>query len=583
MKRLLVFISILAVSFYGFSIEISRDDAKELLSLVETEKDFFDASAILSNSENSAELANDTDLQELLKDLNDKYQNVSIQWALEDKPLKNTDSNIGDDKPNNSEPKKSLWGIFWISFGAGFLILFTPCVFPMIPMTVSFFTHQSPTKAKGIRNSIIYMLSIISIFMILGLALVAMFGDAILHVLSTNVWFNLAFFIILAVLAISFLGAFEIRMPSKWINKADKNADKGGVIGIFFMALVLVLVSFSCTGPALAFIVSQAASSGGMTPIIGMLGFSLALALPFGLFAAFPGWLNSMPKSGGWLNVVKVVLGFVELAFAFKFLSNADLAIQAHLLEREVFVAIWVSIFVVLGIYLLGKIKLPHDSPVEGLSVGRTLLATLSFAFAFYMLPGIWGGPVKLINAFAPPRNYSEFAEKKKPINTESNIKYHPEMHLGPQDIMVFDDYDIAKKYAKEVGKPLMVDYTGYNCVNCRKMEESVWGEAGVIEILRDKVIIVSLHQDDGRLLPKSEQGEMVLDDGRKISITTIGDKWRAKQIKEHNILSQPYYLIENNEGDIISNGAASFATHRSKEVFQKWLEEGLKSYKASK
>lgn len=502
----------------------------------------------------------------------------------------NTVSNIPDLKKEDDkkgtkkdDDNSSLWGIFWFSFGAGFLVLFTPCVFPMIPMTVSFFTHQSPTRAIGIRNSIIYMISIILIYMVLGLALVAIFGDTILHVMSTNIWFNIAFFLILVILAISFMGAFEIRMPSKWINKADSKADKGGLIGIFFMALVLALVSFSCTGPALGFIVAKAASTGGITPIIGMFGFSLALALPFGLFAAFPGWLNTLPKSGGWLNMIKVVLGFVELAFAFKFLSNADLAVQAHFLEREIFVAIWIAIFFVLGLYLLGFIQLPHDTKTEKLSVGRTLFATIVLSFALYLIPGLWGGEVKLINAFAPPKNYSEYSGKQHSQSESKSSNMHPDMHIGPQDIYVFDDYEIAANYAKEVGKPLFVDYTGYNCVNCRKMEESVWGEPGVLEILRDKVVIVSLHQDDGRELPAKEQGEIVLEDGRKLPLETIGDKWRAKQIKEHGILSQPYYIFEDNEGDFLKNGPADFANHRDKEVFQKWLEEGLREYKSAK
>lgn len=577
-KILIVLSFVVGFTTSVFAEDISSKDAKELLGLVETQKDYDDANKLLSAADNYDALLNNDEVKSEFDALNEKFGKEDVETI---------DKGQEDPKETKKdEEKKSLWGIFWYSFLAGFLILFTPCVFPMIPMTVSFFTHQSGTKAKGVRNALWYMLSIIIIYTGLGLILVAIFGEAILHILSTNIWFNLAFFIILVVLAVSFMGAFEIRMPSSWINKADKQADKGGMIGIFFMALVLALVSFSCTGPALGFILSQAGSSGmALTPVIGMLGFSIALALPFGLFAAFPGWMNSLPQSGGWLNVVKVVLGFVELAFAFKFLSNADLAIQAHLLEREVFVAIWVGIFAVLGIYLLGLIRLPHDSPVEKLSVGRSMLAILSISFAFYLLPGIWGGPVKLINAFAPPRNYSEYAnEGHSSIGSSENS--HPEgTHLGPQNLYVFHDYDKAFEYAKSVGKPLFIDYTGYNCVNCRKMEESVWGLPEVLNILKNDVVIVSLHQDDGRDLPESEQGVFVINDEKSMNVTTIGDKWRAKQIKEHNILSQPYYVMEDNDGNKLNNGAATFGTHYDSEgeLMKNWLLDGIKEFNKSK
>ena len=493
-------------------------------------------------------------------------------------------------EPVKEEPKKgdeeesSLWGIFILSFLSGFAALLTPCVFPMIPMTVSFFTKQSKTKALGIRNAIIYGLSIIIIYIVLGTVVTAIFGADALNKMSTNPTFNIVFFLILVVFAVSFLGAFEIRMPSKWVNKADSKADKGGLIGIFFMALALALVSFSCTGPIVGSLIVKAASEGGIAPIIGMLGFSLALALPFALFAAFPGWMNTLPKSGGWLNSVKVVLGFLELALAFKFLSNADLALQSHLLEREVFLAIWIGIFAVLALYLFGKIKLPHDSPLEYLSVGRALFGTLVLAFVMYMIPGMWGAPLKLINAFPPPSSYAEsplgVGGGGGSVSHENTV---PGMHLGPQKIMVFDEYDKAAAYAKEVGKPLFIDYTGFNCVNCRAMEETVWGEPGVIEILRDEVVIVSLHQDDNRSLPKEEQKILTLDDGRTMEINTIGDKWRAKQIQEHNTLTQPYYVFQNGDGEFLSNGSADYEHHKDPKKFQKWLEEGLGEYKSSK
>ncbi|TNE99743.1 MAG: thiol:disulfide interchange protein, partial [Bacteroidetes bacterium] len=345
----------------------------------------------------------------------------------------------------------------------------------------------------------------------------------------------------------------------------------------------LALVSFSCTGPIVGTLLVEAARTGGLTPIVGMFGFSLALALPFGLFAAFPGWMNSLPSSGGWLNSVKVVLGFLELALAFKFLSNADLAWQLHWLEREVFIAIWIGVFAALTLYLFGKLQLPHDSPVERLSVGRTLLGILSLVFVIYMIPGMWGAPLKLINAFPPPMHYSE-----SPMGVGKsgggNVQEHgPEgTHLGPQNLWVFHDLDKAKEYAKSVNKPLFVDFTGHNCVNCRKMEQSVWGEPGVIDKLRDDIVVVSLYVDENVELPKEEQGEVEIE-GRKMSIRTVGDKWRIAQIQMYNITAQPYYRMLGPNGEDLTNGPASFETHSKKDDFEAWLEEGLKLYNEAK
>ena len=495
------------------------------------------------------------------------------------------DKGKSDAIANGSKEEKkdrSLWMIFIISFISGFAALMTPCVFPMIPMTVSFFTKQSKTRAKGIRNAITYSISIIVIYILLGTVVTAIFGAEALNQMSTNPTFNIIFFLLLVVFAISFLGAFEIRMPSSWVNKADSKADKGGLIGIFFMALALALVSFSCTGPIVGSLIVEAASEGGIAPIVGMFGFSLALALPFGLFAAFPGWMNTLPKSGGWLNAVKVVLGFLELALAFKFLSNADLALQTHYLERELFLAIWIGIFGVLALYLLGFIRMPHDSPLEKLSVGRAMLGTVTVIFVIYMIPGMWGAPLKLISAFPPPSNYAEspYGVGGQGGPAVAAGEHVEGMHLGPQKIMVFDDYDKGFAYAKEKNKPLFIDYTGFNCVNCRRMEESVWGEPGIIDILRNDVVIVSLHQDDNRELPKSEQGSIELDNGRKMSVVTIGDKWRAKQIKEHNTLTQPYYVFQGPDGEFLSNGPADYENHKDPDKFRKWLEEGMKEFK---
>jgi thiol:disulfide interchange protein len=482
---------------------------------------------------------------------------------------------------SKKEDNRSMTALFFLSFISGLAALFTPCVFPMIPMTVSFFTKQSKSKAAGIRNALFYSLSIIVIYILLGTVVTAVFGAEALNNMSTNPTFNIVFFLILVVFAVSFMGAFEIRMPSSWVNKADQASDKGGMIGIFFMALALALVSFSCTGPIVGTLIVEAASKGGIAPIIGMLGFSLALALPFGLFAAFPGWLNTLPKSGGWLNTVKVVLGLLELALAFKFLSNADLALQAHYFERELFLAIWIGIFLVLALYLFGFIQLPHDSKIERLSVGRALFGTFVVAFVFYMIPGLWGAPLKLISAFPPPSNYSEapggFGGAAH-VGTSSETT--ADMHLGPQNIQVFHDLDKAKAYALKVGKPLFVDFTGHNCVNCRKMEESVWGEPGIIDHLKDDVVIASLHVDERVDLPKAEQKTVELVPGKFKKLITTGDKWMYLQIKDYKISSQPYYVMLDAEGKQIANGAADYQHHSSPSVFKEWLEKGLALYK---
>ena len=507
----------------------------------------------------------------------------SLAEKQADTSSSDTAKKISDDttKPIKKvpEPKKSMWLIFIISFLSGFAALLTPCVFPMIPMTVSFFTKQSKSKAAGIRNAIIYGLSIITIYVILGTIVTTIFGPSALNAMSTNVWFNLIFFLLLVVFAISFLGAFEIMLPSSWLNKADKASDKGGFIGIFFMALALALVSFSCTGPIVGTLLVESATIGGIAPFVGMFGFSLALALPFALFAAFPGWLNSLPKSGGWLNTVKVVLGFLELALAFKFLSNADLVIQGHFLERELFLAIWIGLFAVLTIYLFGFIRLPHDSPTEKLSVFRTMLASTCLVFVIYLIPGMWGAPLKLISGFPPPLSYSESPQG---IGTTQNTVGHSEnkdMHLGPQNIMVFHDLDKAKAYAKEVNKPLFVDFTGHACVNCRKMEEKVWGEPGILEILRDKMVIVSLYVDEKTALPASEHKELEYAPGKKMKITQVGHKWSYLQTTRYKSNTQPYYRLLGPKNEDLDIGSADYEHHGNTADFKAWLEKGLLEY----
>lgn len=497
-----------------------------------------------------------------------------------------TGANSKDEKESDSEGY-SLWWIFSMAFLGGLVALLTPCVFPMIPLTVSYFTKTSKTKAAGVRNAIKYGVSIIVIYVILGTAVAAIFGADSLNAMSTNPTFNIIFFLILVIFAVSFMGAFEIRLPDSWANKADKKADKGGMLGIFFMALALAIVSFSCTGPIVGLVLVQSASDGAVAaPVVGMLGFGLALALPFTLFAAFPGWMNSMPKSGGWMNTIKVVLGILELALAFKFLSMADLALQTHLIEREVFIAIWIGVFSVLVLYLFGFIRLPNDSKVEKLSVGRTLFGTFVLIFVIYLIPGMWGAPLKLINAFPPPMSYSESPHGvgggQVTSLSSSDDAFIEGTQLGPQGLMVFHDYDMAAAHAKKVGKPLMLDFTGWTCVNCRKMEESVWGEPGIIDILRDSMVIVSLHVDERKVLPKEEQREVTYPNGRKKFLKTYGDKWTFKEISEYKVASQPYYILQNNDGEDLANGHANYINDRDPKDFRKWLEDGLRYYHLS-
>ncbi|PWH85458.1 thiol:disulfide interchange protein [Brumimicrobium oceani] len=519
-------------------------------------------------------------------DVSQEEESAEMEEEGEDEAETLVVTKDGNKKQSKSDPAgRSLWWIFAVSFGSGLIALVTPCVFPMIPMTVSFFTKQSKTKKQGINNAIKYGISIIVIYIVLGILVTAIFGADSLNKMSTDPVFNLVFFLLLVVFAISFMGAFEISLPSAWANKADSKADKGGFLGIFFMALALALVSFSCTGPIVGILLVQAASEGGLAPFVGMFGFSLALALPFALFAAFPGWLNTLPKSGGWLNSVKVVLGFLELALAFKFLSNADLALQWHLLEREVFLAIWIGIFLVLALYLFGKLRLPHDSPVEKLSVGRTLFGTTVLIFVIYLIPGMWGAPLKIISAFPPPMSYSE-----APLGfggggtaTVSKGEFIEGTHLGPQNIMVFHDYDKALAHANKVNKPLMVDFTGHNCVNCRKMEQSVWGEPGIIEMLRDDVVIVSLYVDERVDLPKDEQKTVTYPNGREKNLKTVGDKNSFKQVSEYQVTAQPYYIFQNGAGEDLEVGPADYENHSNPAAFKQWLEEGLNAYNAQK
>ena len=485
---------------------------------------------------------------------------------------------VADSKPTE---QRGLWSIFFIAFLSGFAALLTPCVFPMIPMTVSFFTKQSKTKAKGISNAIIYGVSIIFIYVVLGLLVTWIFGADALNALSTNVWFNIIFFIILVTFAASFLGAFEIMLPNSWANKVDSQADRGGIIGILFMALALAIVSFSCTGPIVGTLLVEAASKGGIAPVVGMFGFSLALALPFMLFAMFPGWLNSLPKSGGWLNTVKVVLGFLELALAFKFLSNADLVLQLHLLEREVFLAIWIAIFGTLAFYLFGKITLPHDSPITHISVGRLSFGLVVLAFTIYLIPGLWGAPLKIISGFPPPMTYSEspYGVGNSKGGSNSSAQVLPEgAHLGPHDLVAFDDYEKGLAYAKSINKPILLDFTGYACVNCRKMEDYVWSDPAILKILQEEVVLISLYVDSKKELPKNEQ-YISKETGKEI--VSVGNKWSDFQITRYKANAQPYYIVLDTEENMLSDKPESYNSNIDE--YKSWLREGIDRFNKGK
>ncbi len=527
----------------------------------------------ITQEEKKEELTNAAALQESTEDQG-TLESQPTETAIEQSPKEEISALVTAE--SSTEKPQSYWSVFFIAFIAGFAALLTPCVFPMIPMTVSFFTKQSKTKAMGIRNAILYGISIIVIYLILGTVVTAVFGAGALNALASEPLFNLFFFILLIVFAISFFGAFEIVLPASWVNAADKNADKGGLIGIFFMAFTLALVSFSCTGPIVGTIIVEAARNGGLAPVIGMLGFSLAIALPFTFFAAFPGYLNSLPKSGGWLNSVKVVLGFLELAFAFKFLSNADMALDLHILEREVFLAIWIAIFGTLALYLFGKVKLPHDSPMDHLPVSRMILGIVVLSFTIYMVPGLWGAPVKLISGF-PPSSY--YAESPLGVGRESaattssataNTGMPAGMHQGPQGIPAFDDLQPALEYAKKVNKPLLLDFTGKTCVNCRKMEDNVWSNQEVKNILTNDYVLVSLYVDLRKELPENEV-YISKETGKKIR--NVGQKWADFQLSRFHIQGQPYYVLMTPTEQVLN---APMAFNLNVDEYKQWLQEGL-------
>lgn len=463
------------------------------------------------------------------------------------------------DMPARTDASGSPWWLIFIwGFGGGLLALLTPCVWPMIPMTVSFFLKKSGSRGKSVRDAMIYGLSIIVIYLTLGLVITGIFGASKLNELSTNAIFNLCFFALLVLFGVSFLGGFDIKLPSKWSNSADARAEKAsGLVSIFFMAFTLALVSFSCTGPIIGTLLVEAASMGDLTgPAVGMGGFALALALPFTLFAMFPSWLKEMPRSGGWLNSVKVVLGFLELALSLKFLSVADLAYGWGILDREVFVSIWVILFVLLGLYLLGKIKFSHDADLDHVSLPRFFFSLASLSFALYLLPGLWGAPLKGVSAFVPPLFTQDF-------NLYEGGRFEE-----------FDDFDEGMAYARESGRPVLIDFSGYGCVNCRKMEGAVFDTGRVSSIVKENFVLIKLMVDDKTKLPSPITVE---ENGRKMTLTTVGDKWSYLQRSKFGANSQPYYIILDNDGQALT---LPYFYDEDVEKFVQWLETGISNYK---
>ena len=474
------------------------------------------------------------------------------------KPVISELNSLGE---TTSQEDMSWIYIFITGFAGGLLALFTPCVWPIIPMTVSFFLKRSKDKKKGIRDAWTYGASIVVIYVTLGLAITLVFGASALNALSTNAVFNILFCLMLVVFAASFFGAFEITLPSKWSTAVDSKAEAtSGLLSIFLMAFTLSLVSFSCTGPIIGFLLVQVSTTGSVVaPAIGMLGFAIALALPFTLFALFPSWLKSMPKSGGWMNIIKVTLGFLELAFALKFLSVADLAYGWRILDRETFLALWIVLFALLGFYLLGKIKFPHDDDDTKVSVPRFFMALASLAFAVYMVPGLWGAPLKAVSAFAPPMQTQDF-----------NL-YNNEVHAR------FDDYDLGMEYARQHGKPVMLDFTGYGCVNCRKMELAVWTNPKVSDIINNDYVLITLYVDNKTPLPSPVK---IVENGTERTLRTVGDKWSYLQRVKFGANAQPFYVLIDNEGKPLNK---SYSYDEDIPKYIEFLQTGLENYKKEK
>lgn len=523
------------------------------------------ATATVATSETKAETVNQPTAENSVAEttaidsaatvaLSDNETSVQDYWTPVIKEL----NSYGE---TTSQQDRSWIYIFFAGFIGGLLALFTPCVWPIIPMTVSFFLKRSKDKKKGIRDAWTYGASIVVIYVALGLAITLIFGASALNALSTNAVFNILFCLMLIIFAASFFGAFELTLPSKWSNAVDSKAEQtSGLLSIFLMAFTLSLVSFSCTGPIIGFLLVEVSTTGSViAPTIGMLGFAIALALPFTLFAMFPSWLKSMPKSGGWMNVIKVTLGFLELAFALKFLSVADLAYGWRILDRETFLALWIVIFGLLGFYLLGKIKFPHDDDDNTTSVPRFFMALISLAFAVYMVPGLWGAPLKAVSAFAPPMTTQDF-----------NL-YNNEVHAK------FDDYDAGMEYAKRNGKPVMLDFTGYGCVNCRKMEAAVWTDPKVSKLMTDDYVLITLYVDNKEPLPEHIK---VMENGKERTLRTVGDKWSYLQRSKFGANAQPFYVLIDNEGKPLNK---SYSYDEDIDKYVDFLQTGLDNYKKEK
>lgn len=478
-------------------------------------------------------------------------QDTSRWWSSVKEEIRTLES------PGEAQTR-SIWYIFIAGFIGGLIALLTPCVWPMIPMTVSFFLKQNKNRRKSISMALTYGFSIIVIYLALGIAVTAIFGASALNDLATSAIFNIIFFLLLVVFAISFMGGFEIVLPAKWTNKIDSKVDSTtGILSIFFMAFTLVLVSFSCTGPIIGtLLVEAAASQSFISPAAGMLGFSIALALPFSLFAIFPTMMKAMPKSGGWMNTVKVVLGFLELALALKFLSVADLAYGWRILDREVFVALWIVIFALLGVYLLGKIRFPHDDPSEKTGITRFMLAVISLAFAVYMLPGLWGAPLKSISAFAPP------------LTTQDFSLYDGEVHAKTSD------FEEGMRMARSQGKPVLIDFSGYGCVNCRKMEAAVWTNPEVKSMIDNDFVLITLMVDDKKELP--EPIKVAEEDGTVRTLRTVGDKWSYLQRSKFGANAQPYYVILDGDGKPL---APSYSFNEDVDKYKNFLRTGMENY----
>jgi len=483
---------------------------------------------------------------------------------------------------------KTLWEIFIAGLLGGFAAFLMPCIYPMLPLTISFFTKKAGSRSRAVFQSLLYGLSIIGIYVFLGLLITLIFGPSALNALATNGIFNLFFFLLLVVFGISFFGAFEITLPSSLANKLDENSDKGGLVGIFFMASTLVVVSFSCTGPIIGSVLVDAATKGErLGPAIGMFGFSLALALPFTLFALFPSALKSLPKSGGWLNSVKVVLGFIEIAFSLKFLSNVDLAYHWNWFDREIFLSLWIAIGLLMGLYLIGKIKFAHDSELTHMSVPRTFISIIVFAFVIYMVPGLWGAPLKSISAFLPPLSTQDFdlsagvggSVAPTEANTSADLKtkkYEELFKRMPKVKGISDwyDYDQAIEVSKQVHKPILIDFTGWNCVNCREMEANVFPNPEIIKRLQNDFVILQLVIDDKTELPATEQFTSPLT-GKKV--TTLGGKWLDKEESKYNSNAQPFYVIINEKGEtLVPPQGANFHINEYKD----YLDSGIAAYK---